>query len=74
VKELYESDNPRKVRLQSLYCQPFYLLRLLAYYYKNKTIPENPALLLQFSIDQAFAREVQAWSMTCQEVDNLKSG
>lgn len=57
LAELYESQNKRKQKLQGLTRQPFYLVRLLAYYCESGDLPDNPALLLKFSVDEALERE-----------------
>jgi predicted NACHT family NTPase len=75
IRELYESQNKRKSRLQELYCQPFYLVKLLAYYSSNdppQPIPENPARLLQFSVEEAVEREMhEKPTMQQMEADDL---
>jgi energy-coupling factor transporter ATP-binding protein EcfA2 len=73
IAELYHSPDERKRRLQFLVAQPFYLVRLLLYYYETREIPANPALLFIFSIDEAFQREIDNGFMTEAEADELQT-
>jgi HEAT repeat protein len=73
LAELYESHNERQQKLQGLAAQPFYLRRMITFYYALKDLPDNPAQLIDYSIDEALNREIEAGRMTQTEGEELRT-
>jgi HEAT repeat protein len=72
--ELYESRNERKQKLQGLAEQPFYLRKLLAFYYDQHNLPDSPALLIEYTVQEALEWEIvsQPPRMTRFEANELQ--
>jgi tetratricopeptide (TPR) repeat protein len=74
MAQLYERDDRPVARLQGLANQPFYLTKLLAYYYNERILPDNPAQLISFTINAALQREKDAGRLTDAEAVQLEAG
>jgi HEAT repeat protein len=59
IHELYESGDARKEKLQGLAERPFFVRKLLFYYWHERKLPSNPAKLLDFTVKEALRHEVE---------------
>jgi HEAT repeat protein len=72
VAGLFETKDERIKKLQDHARTPFYLRYLLAYFYGEQKLPANPARLIDFSVEEAFQREIEAGRITPEETDELR--
>ncbi len=62
----------KQEKLQTLAEKPFYLRRLLSFFAAQDKIPENPALLLAYSVEQALDEEIAKGLLKTEEREELK--
>ncbi len=74
MAQLYDQGDQPVARLQGLATQPFYLTKLLAYYYRERNLPDNPARLIEFTVQAALQREKEAGRLTEAEARQLETG
>ena len=69
VTALYRDGQEK---LQTLVTQPFYLRRLITYFYRLGDIPKSPALLLKFSVEEMLETEIEKGLLTYDQIKELQ--
>ncbi len=72
LKMLFDDATPRLARLRGLAVQPFYLIRLLEYNRMNQGLPNDPTILLEWSVGKTLDREIQHELLTEEQAEELK--